>query len=58
MAQETSYANLELFDPVEDTSVPQKDVFNSQFGYSDSNMIKIDTLLKQDNDKLNDVITT
>lgn len=28
MAQRTVYANLELLDPVEDTSLPQKDVFN------------------------------
>ncbi len=57
MAKNTDYANLTLVDPVTDATMPYSDVVNAEFGYSNSNMTKIDTLLKQNNDKLNDVIT-
>lgn len=57
MARETPFLKLKLYDAVEDSMLPNKDVVTGVFGYEHSNMTKIDDSIKTLYEKQKDVIT-
>lgn len=57
MARETPFLKLKLYDAVEDSMLPNKDVVTGVFGYEHSNMSKIDTAVQKLDEKQKEVIT-
>lgn len=57
MAKTTDFLQLKLYDAVEDASIPNKQVVTDIFGYTGSNMQKIDNAIKNIDTNIKEVIT-
>lgn len=55
MARSTNFLKLNIYDIIEDANLPNKDVVTGVFGYNNSNMVKIDTAVKNLNDNMHNL---